>query len=697
MISRETIDKVFETVRVEEVIGDFVNLKKSGSSYKGLSPFADEKTPSFMVSPVKGIWKDFSTGKGGNAISFLMEHEHYSYPEAIRYLAEKYNIVIEETEQTDAQKEAADERESMYLVSKYAQQYFSSVLLNTQNGRAIGLSYFKERGFTDEIIETFQLGYCLDEWTAFTENALAKGYELNYLEKTGLTIVKEGGKQFDRFKGRVMFPIHSMGGRVLGFGGRILTNDKKAAKYLNSPESDIYHKSHVLYGIYQAKKTISKHDNCYLVEGYTDVISMYQKGITNVVASSGTALTPDQIRLVKRLTSNMTVLFDGDAAGLRASLRGIDLILEQGMNVKVVTFPDGEDPDSFAKKNSTQELEKYLEETQQDFISFKVSLLLNEVKNDPIKKAGLIRDIVQSISKIPDTIKQQVYVQECSRLMDISEQVLFNELAQMLANKKREDSKRAKNSTSKLVVASSKKQDSSQKMTPKKSLSADPQMPDEAAFLEMMAAQGQLSEHEIKQGSGVPIQTFNTLDVYEKEIIKIILLYGNHQVRFVDWIEEHDDKGKVVLVKDVYENTVAQELYLQLQDDEIEFSNEMFRLIYKEITYQIDQEQKFILDYLTSHQNQQIAETVTNILMDDERYILSKWEAKEIEVTQKTEVLQKLVQDAVLNLRRVWIEQKVANLMSEVHLEEKRIATLQEVMNYTQLKTLLFDKLNRVV
>ncbi|MEN8765381.1 MAG: DNA primase [Wenyingzhuangia sp.] len=691
MISRETIDRVFETARVEEVIGEFVTLKKSGSSFKGLSPFVDEKTPSFMVSPVKGIWKDFSTGKGGNAISFLMEHEHYSYPEAIRYLADKYNIVIEETEQSNEQKEAADERESMYLVSKYAQDYFQKTMLNTQQGKAIGLSYFKERGFTDEMINVFQLGYCLDDWTAFTDSALKSGYDLQYLESTGLTIVKERGKQFDRFKGRVMFPIHSMSGRVLGFGGRILTNDKKAAKYLNSPESDIYHKSKVLYGIYQAKKTISREDNCYLVEGYTDVISMYQNGVTNVVASSGTALTPDQIRLVKRLTPNMTVLFDGDAAGLRASVRGIDLILEQGMNVKVVTFPDGEDPDSFARKKTTEELKEHLQSHQQDFISFKVSLLMKEAKNDPVKKAGLIRDIVLSISKIPDSIKQEVYIQECSRLMDISETVLFNELAQMLSKQVR-DADRKPNASSKMRVASS-------SFSPAKKNPLSEEVPDDVAFQEMMMAQeGAMLASQNKNTKEVSaIKGINTLDVYEREIIQILLLYGNHEVNFVDWVEDHDKKGKVVMVKEEYTNTVAHELYLQLQDDEIEFTNPLFLKIYKEISYQINQEEKLAVAVLTSHEDSEISREVTNILMDDERYTLSDWASKEIEVAQKTDVLQKLVQDAILNLRRVLIELKVKELMQEVADEEKRVEALQGVMDYTQLKSLLFDKLYRVL
>ena len=444
MISPSTIDLVFETSRVEEVIGDFVQLKKAGSNFKGLSPFSDERSPSFMVSPVKQIWKDFSSGKGGNVVAFLMEHEHFTYPEAIKYLAKKYNIEIEETEQTNEQKEQQDERESLYLVSEFANKYFQNVLHKTDQGKSIGLGYFKERGFTEETIKKFDLGYSLDEWQAFTDEALKQGYKLEFLEKTGLTIVKEE-KRFDRFKGRVMFPIKSMSGRVLGFGGRILIADKKAAKYVNSPESIIYHKSNVLYGIYHAKQSIAKEDNCYLVEGYTDVIQFHQTGIKNVVSSSGTALTSEQIRLINRLTKNITVLFDGDAAGLRASLRGIDLILEQGMNVKVCTFPEGEDPDSFAKQNTLEELSVYLIENAKDFIQFKASVLYEESKHDPIKKAETIRDIVNSISKIPDRIKKEIYIQECSKIMDISEEVLFSTLAQIDKKEFQDSNKQFKN------------------------------------------------------------------------------------------------------------------------------------------------------------------------------------------------------------------------------------------------------------
>lgn len=669
MITQQTIDRVFETARVEEVIGEFVQLKKAGSNFKGLSPFTDEKTPSFMVSPVKQIWKDFSTGKGGNAISFLMEHEHYSYPEAIRWLAKKYNIEIEETEQSDEEKEQMNERESMFLVSKFAKDYFHDLLMNSQNGRAIGLSYFKERGYREDTIQKFDLGYCKDEWDNFTNAALKKGYDLKYLKTTGLTIVKEGGekdKKFDRFKGRVMFPIHSMSGRILGFGGRILTNDKKAAKYLNSPESDIYHKSKILYGIYHAKKEIAKQDNCYLVEGYTDVISFYQAGIENVVASSGTALTPDQIRLVNRLTKNITVLFDGDAAGIRASIRGIDLILEQGMNVKVVSFPEGEDPDSFANSHSSNELKEYLEEKSQDFIEFKVSLLMKDAANDPVKKAGLIRDIVTSISKIPDGIQREVYVQECARIMDISERVLFSELAQLLK----------KESTSK---------------TKKSSQPQDPNMPPPEYFLEQEQASMQLVK-----GSGGQRQQINALELLEKEIIRILLLYGNEEVDFIDWIEVKQANGRTKLEKEIYTNQVSKEMYLHLQDDEIEFSNDIFKSIYYEVIHQLNQDESISIDKLVQHQNPAVASLVTEILMDEERYTLSDWERKEIFVTATKKILPKLVNDAVYNLRRVLIEKKIKDILNEIQTQ-KITPDLELINNYTGLRTRLFDKLNRVI
>ena len=652
MISRTTIDSVFATARVEEVIGDFVQLKKSGSNFKGLSPFTDERSPSFMVSPVKQIWKDFSSGKGGNVVAFLMEHEHFTYPEAIKYLAKKYGIEVEETEQTSEEKEQQNERESLYLVNEFANKYFQKTLLKTDQGQAIGLSYFKERGFTEETIKKFQLGYSLDEWQAFTDEALGKGYDLNFLEKTGLTIVKED-KRFDRFKGRVMFPIHSMSGRVLGFGGRILINDKKAAKYLNSPESDIYHKSKILYGIYHAKQSIAKEDNCYLVEGYTDVIQFHQTGIKNVVASSGTALTSEQIRLVNRLTQNITVLFDGDAAGIRASLRGIDLILEQGMNVKVCTFPAGEDPDSFARQNSLEELTLYLEENSKDFIRFKTSLLVEESQNDPIKKADTIREIIQSISKIPDRIKREIYVQECARIMDISEEVLYSSLAQL--------SKKGIQELNKQFV---KEQKAFEVIKPE------------------------------KQAQKVDIQY-----QLERKIIEILLLYGHRTEDFEDLILKENELGELELEPEIQTARVFEKVYLDLQEDEMMFGNEKFRDLYYTIIDTLNQNPDTSVDNLVNSLPSELVSEMTSILMEEERYHLHKWEDKNIYPKDKELTISQLVSETILSLRCFLIDQKVKEYQNETLKNKNEVnrEALEEVKNYSGLKMLLSRRLNRAL
>lgn len=431
MITKLTVDKIMEATDIVDVVGEFVQLKKRGANYVGLSPFANEKTPSFTVSPAKGIFKDFSSGKGGSAITFLMELEKFTYPEALKWLAKKYSIEVEETVESAENKEAENRRESLMIVSAYAAQFFAKSMWETDEGQAIGLSYFKERGFTPETIRKFELGYSPDQWEAFTGEALKAGYQQEFLEESGLSVKRDNGTLYDRYRGRVMFPIHSFTGRVIAFGGRTLKNDKNVPKYVNSPESEIYHKSNVLYGLHFAKKAIREQDTCFLVEGYADVLSVHQAGIENVVASSGTSLTVEQIRLIGRLTQNITILYDGDAAGIKASLRGLDLILEEGLNVKVVLFPDGHDPDSYVRKVGSSAFKQYIEDNKKDFILYKTGILLKDAGTDPLRRAEVIRDVVESIAKIPDSIKASVFIRECSHQMQIEERVLLNELNKM--------------------------------------------------------------------------------------------------------------------------------------------------------------------------------------------------------------------------------------------------------------------------
>lgn len=652
MIARSTVDAVFEAARVEEVIGDFVQLKKSGSNYKGLSPFSDERSPSFMVSPVKQIWKDFSSGKGGNAVSFIMEHEHFTFPEAIKWLAKRYGIEVEETAQTDEQKQVQDDKESMYLVAAFAAKWFHEQL-ESDMGAAIGTSYFKERGFTDETIAYFQLGYSPDTWSALTDAAEQAGYNIDYLELTGLTIVKED-KKFDRFKGRVMFPIRSHSGRVLGFGGRILIADKKAAKYLNSPQSDIYDKSKVLYGIYEAKQAIAKEDLCYLVEGYTDVIQLHQAGVKNVVSSSGTALTEDQIRLIARLTKNITVLYDGDAAGMRAAIRGIDLILEAGMNVRVCTFPEGEDPDSFAKSHTQTEIEEFLKDKAVDFIKFKSGLLKDEAAGDPIKKAGMIREIVTTISKIPDSISREVYVRETAQILDISEEVLFATLAQMRNSKINEERKK------------------------------EIKQQQDKAFTKTTEVEN---------------ITVNRSEILEGEIIKTLLKFGQVEVEFEDEFLQESDDGEVSYVRVKAKQPVFEKIYLDLQSDEIEFSNPVFKKIYPKL-----------IDLFLLHSELDVSKILTQfeldettvlsgLLMDEEKYALHAWDKKQIFVKTAVESLNVFLTEVILNFRFLMIQQKIKSLYSDVSADSSvdNSEVLQEVKNYWLLQQNLSARLNRVV
>ena len=649
MISKRTIEKVFETARVEEVIGDFVQLKKSGSNYKGLSPFTEERTPSFMVSPAKQIWKDFSSGKGGTVITFLMEHEQYSYPEAIKYIANKYNIEVEETERTQEQISQDNEKESLFLVSDFAKNYFKKNLFE-EEGKTVALSYLKERNFNDEIIQKFEIGYSVNAKDNFSKAAIHAGYKLNFLEKTGLTIVKEN-ENIDRFRGRVVFPIRSMSGRILGFGGRILGSSKNIAKYINSPESLIYQKSKVLYGIFESKQSIVKNDNCFLVEGYTDVIKMHQCGISNVVASSGTALTENQIRLINRLTKNITVVFDGDAAGSRAALRGIDLILEQGMNVKICNLPEGDDPDSFVSNKNLEEVQSYLNKNSKDFIVYKASLLLDDSENDPVKKAAVIRDMVESISKISDYIKRELYIKECSSIMNISEQVLYSTLAQI--------AKKDFNNLKKKPV---------KEFEPISIVKSD------------------------KKKSQV-----NKLYELERKIIEILILYGNDLIDFEEEVFSQTKDGGSTRKNATRSLKVFEKIYMDLHIDEMEFSNDNFKNIYFRIIECFNENKEINIDKFINELSSEQQLEVTNIVMDNEKYFLHDWEKNNIYPKRKKDTLAQLTIETVLNLRCFLIDKKVNGFRDEVKENQLDKNNLEEVINYSKLKKLLSEKLNRVL
>ena len=649
LISKRTIEKVFETARVEEIIGDFVQLKKSGSNYKGLSPFTEERTPSFMVSPAKQIWKDFSSGKGGTVITFLMEHEQYTYPEAIKYIANKYNIEVEETERTPEQISEDNEKESLFLVSDFAKNYFKKNLFE-EEGKTIALSYLKERKFKKDIIEKFEIGYSVKIKDDFSKAALDAGYKLNFLEKTGLTIVKDS-ENIDRFRGRVIFPIKSMSGRILGFGGRILGSSKNLAKYINSPESLIYQKSKVLYGIYESKQSIVKNDNCFLVEGYTDVIKMHQSGISNVVASSGTALTENQIRLINRLTKNITVVFDGDAAGSRAALRGIDLILSQGMNVKICNLPENEDPDSFVSERSLKEVESYLFENSKDFIVYKASLLLSDTQNDPVKKAGVIRDMVESISKISDQIKRELYIKECSSIMDISEQVLYSTLAQIV-----------------------KKDFNNLKKSPRKEY-------EPISIIKNDKEKNQVNE----------------LYELERKIIEILILYGNDSIDYEEEVFTENSNGNTDIKIKNRSVKVFEKIYMDLHTDEMEFSNEDFKNIYYQIIESFNENKEINVDKFINDLSEKQQQIVANLVMDNEKYFLHDWKKNNIYPKSKKDTLAQLTVETILNFRCYLIDKKVNGFKEQANTDQMNNSSLEEVVNYSKLKKLLSDKLNRVL
>jgi DNA primase len=637
-IPESIIEQIFSTAQIEEVIGEFVQLKKSGSNLKGLSPFNNEKSPSFMVSPAKQIFKDFSSGKGGNVVTFLMELEQMSYPEALRWIAKKYNIEIpEERPQTPEEIAAGNLKEGVYLISDVAAKWYVQQLHETDQGKAIGLSYFKERGFTDETIKKFHLGYSPEQSSAFADYALASSYSEQSLESSGISMRNERG-WYDRFRGRVMFPIHSISGRVLGFGGRILQSNAKAAKYLNSPENPIYHKSKVLYGLFQAKQEIVKRDEALLVEGYTDVLSFYQNGVQNVVSSSGTALTEGQIAMLKRYTPNITLLYDGDAAGIRASFRGLDMMLEQGVNVRVVPFPEGEDPDSFAQAHSTEELEKYIKSNRRDFISFKTGVLIDEAAGDPLKRAQMVREIVASIAKVPDRIGQEVFVKEAALLLDIDAAALFDELHRLLNDQSRQARRKQQQEPPMEVVTGG--------------------VPEEAKILGYEQ---------------------------EKTLIHLAISKGTEIM-----LEEGIDPEEVNPV------TVADWIKQELDNDGITFQVPVFAKAYGLLCAELEEGEVPVTSWWVRQPDPEVVELVTEALT--EKYTLAKWEAREIYLPKEKNIIFSLVRDTVFRFKYMHVQRQLELLKSKLDGDDIQIDHyMNEFSKWNQLRQMLDDELNRVV
>lgn len=650
------IDEIMQTSRIEEVIGEFVNLKKSGSNLKGLSPFVDEKSPSFMVSPAKQIFKCFSSGKGGTVVSFLMEKEHFSYPEALKWLADKYGIQVpEDKPQTAEEMAAITERESLYIINEFAKEHFMHNMHENTEGQNIGLSYFEERGFRADIIKKFQLGYCLNSGDDFTKAALKKGYKKEYLESVGLTRTKEE-RSFDFFRGRVMFPIHSISGRVLGFGGRTLITDKKVAKYFNSPESIIYNKSEILYGLYFAKGDIIKYDNCFLCEGYTDVISMHQAGVANSVASSGTSLTKEQIRLIKRYTQNITILYDGDAAGIKASFRGIDLILEEGMNVKVVLFPDGDDPDSYSKKVSTTELMDFIKANTQDFVSFKTSMLLAEGNNDPLQKAQIIRDVVQSISLIPDQITRSVFTSEIARVFGFDESIVINELNKLRKNNIAKD-------LDEPLIAS------------------NPSLTDTFTTPTIQSTTATEVKH--------------PYSIQEFELIRVLVKYGVFAIT-TDHIDEHGLAHTV-------EVSVAELINHELAKDQIAFQFPLFQKIYQQIVDGLISKTLYKVSYWLRHQDPEIAKWVAEI-ETDEHELSPQWLLKyNVETNGEIDKLKTLVINSIYGYKKKYVLGRIKEITAELQelgeniTDEQFQDLLSEQVVLERVKMSLMSKLNQTI
>ena len=692
MIDQPTIDRILDAVQIVDIVSDFVTLRKRGVNYVGLCPFHDDKTPSFYVSPSKGLCKCFSCGKGGNAVHFIMEHEQMSYPEALKYLAKKYGIEIKERELSSEEKLMQSERESLFIVNNFARDYFQNILKNHVDGRSIGMAYFRNRGFRDDIIEKFQLGYCTESHDAMAQEAIKKGFKKEYLVKTGLCYETDDHRLRDRFWGRVIFPVHTLSGKVVAFGGRVLSSATKGVKvkYVNSPESEIYHKSNELYGIYFAKQAIVKQDRCFLVEGYTDVISMHQSGVENVVASSGTALTPGQIKLIHRFTKNITVLYDGDVAGIKASLRGIDMLLEEGMNIKVCLLPDGEDPDSFARKHNATEFQKFIQDNETDFIRFKTNLLLEDAGKDPIKRAELIGNLVQSISIIPEAIVRDVYIKECSQLLRVEDKLLVSEVAKRRETQAEKQAEQRNRETRKNNTA----RDAAQAPLPDGVQPPYPEdMPPYPMDGEIPNGGAPLPPETAEYVSYIPQEGKEGQEFYKYErlILQMVVRYGEKVLCNVP-----DEEGKEIPI------TVTEYVVNDLKEDELAFHNPLHRQMLTEAAEHIHNEGFTAERYFLAHPDPIISKLSTELIAD--RYQLSKYHSKAQRLVTDEERLFELVPTLMINFKFAIISEEMKHMMyalqdpAVANDEEQCTSIMKRYSELREIKSIMAKRLgDRVV
>lgn len=692
MIDQPTIDRILDATQIVDIVSDFVTLRKRGVNYVGLCPFHDDKTPSFYVSPSKGLCKCFSCGKGGNAVHFIMEHEQMSYPEALKYLAKKYGIEIKERELSSEEKLMQSKRESLFIVNNFARDYFQNILKNHVDGRSIGMAYFRNRGFRDDIIEKFQLGYCTESHDAMAQEAIKKGFKKEYLVKTGLCYETDDHRLRDRFWGRVIFPVHTLSGKVVAFGGRVLSSATKGVKvkYVNSPESEIYHKSNELYGIYFAKQAIVKQDRCFLVEGYTDVISMHQSGVENVVASSGTALTPGQIKLIHRFTNNITVLYDGDVAGIKASLRGIDMLLEEGMNIKVCLLPDGEDPDSFARKHNATEFQKFIQDNETDFIRFKTNLLLEDAGKDPIKRAELIGNLVQSISIIPEAIVRDVYIKECSQLLRVEDKLLVSEVAKRRETQAEKQAEQRNRETRKNNTA----RDAAQAPLPDGVQPPYPEdMPPYPMDGEIPNGGAPLPPETAEYVSYIPQEGKEGQEFYKYErlILQMVVRYGEKVLCNVP-----DEEGKEIPI------TVTEYVVNDLKEDELAFHNPLHRQMLTEAAEHIHNEGFTAERYFLAHPDPIISKLSTELIAD--RYQLSKYHSKAQRLVTDEERLFELVPTLMINFKFAIISEEMKHMMyalqdpAVANDEEQCTSIMKRYSELREIKSIMAKRLgDRVV